>query len=130
MRQILSLPLYTQAQSLEWLTDKNFNEKLHEHDAFGEDEANIVVIEFYAEFNKDNALKEWDKLKNVEFFRVNIADAPNIKKEYRIRMAPTIIIFKNGVKEAIFKAGLDLLCPVTITEIKETITEIKLVSQF
>ena len=127
---LLMLPLISNAQSLEWLTDKNFDQKLHEHDAFGEDEANIVVIEFYAEFNKDNAFKDWAELKEVEFFRVNIADAPNIKKEYRVRMAPTLIIFKNGEKEATFKAGLDLLCPVTLPEIRETIKEIKLSNQF
>ena len=61
---------------------------------------------------------------------MNIADAPDIKKEYRVRMAPTLIIFKNGEKEATFKAGLDLLCPVTLPEIRETIKEIKLSNQF
>ena len=45
-------------------------------------------------------------------------------------MAPTILIFKNGVVEESFKAGLDLLLPTNLNEIQETINEINTASNF
>lgn len=116
--------------SQEWIDDSNFDEKIHLSDAFGDDETVITVVEFWVEFNKDNAFKDWDKVKGVEYYRVDIEKAPNAKKEYRIRMAPTIIIFKNGSKEETFKAGLDLLCPVDLKELQESIEEVKTADKF
>jgi len=45
-------------------------------------------------------------------------------------MAPTLIIFKDGVKENVFKAGLDLLLPADLEEIQEAINEVNKASQF
>ena len=45
-------------------------------------------------------------------------------------MAPTIIIFKGGMKEADFKAGLDLELPTNLAEIQETINEINNANKF
>ena len=116
--------------SQEWIDDSNFDKKIHASDAFGDDETVITVVEFWVEFNKDNAFKDWDKLKGVEYYRVDIEKAPNAKKQYRIRMAPTIIIFKNGSKEESFKAGLDLECPVDLKELQESIEEVKTADKF
>ena len=68
-----------------------------------------VVVEFWAKFNEANCFGDWDKLEDVVYYRVDIAKAPKAKKKYKVRMAPTLIIFKGGVKETVFKAGLDLL---------------------
>ena len=95
-----------------------------------DDESSIIVVEFWAKFNEVNAFPDWDKLQGVQYYRVDIAKAPKAKKEYRIRMAPTIIIFKDGVNEESFKAGLDLECPVDLDELQEHIDELKLGSQF
>ena len=45
-------------------------------------------------------------------------------------MSPTIIIFKDGVKEEVWKAGLDLQLPTNLKEIQETINEINNASKF
>ena len=45
-------------------------------------------------------------------------------------MAPTLIIFKGGVKETVFKAGLDLLLPADLEEIQEAINDVNTASQF
>ena len=45
-------------------------------------------------------------------------------------MAPTIIIFKEGVKEVVFKAGLDLMLPADLDEIQEAINEVNNASRF
>jgi hypothetical protein len=45
-------------------------------------------------------------------------------------MAPTLIIFKEGIKEIVFKAGLDLMLPADLNEIQESINEVNQASQF
>ena len=121
-----SLSIYSQ----EFIDDSNFEEKINQRHAFGDDEFNIVVIEFYVEFNKQNAFKDWDKLTGVKYFRVDISKAPQAKKEFRVRMAPTLIVFNQGIKEEVFKAGLDLVCPVTLEELMESIKELKTANKF
>jgi len=126
----LFLLITTQSFSQQWIDDTNFEDKIHKNDAFGDDETVITVVEFWVEFNKANAFPDWDKLDGVEYFRVDISKAPQAKKDYRVRMAPTIIIFKNGIKEEMFKASLDLECPVDLKELQETIDEIKTADRF
>ena len=101
----LFLLITTQSFSQQWIDDTNFEDKIHKNDAFGDDETVITVVEFWVEFNKANAFPDWDKLDGVEYFLVDISKAPLAKKDYRVRMAPTIIIFKNGIKEEMFKAS-------------------------
>ena len=117
-----SLSLLAQSDVPEeyWITDATFVQAIN---GDGFEEKDIVVVEFWAEFNKDNCFNEWEKL-DVPYYRVNIADAPEAKKKYRVRMAPTIIIFKQGSKEKVFKAGLDLILPTNLAEIQEAINEI------
>ena len=116
--------------SQEYIDDSNFEDKINEKSAFDDDETNIVVVEFWAKFNEVNAFADWDKVDGVKYYRVDIAKAPAAKKEYRIRMAPTLIIFKDGINEESFKAGLDLECPVTLDELLEAIEEVKTADQF
>jgi len=116
--------------SQEYIDDSNFDEKINEQSAFGDDETNIVVVEFWAKFNEANAFADWDKVEGVKYYRVDVAEAPAAKKEYRVRMAPTLIIFKDGINEESFKAGLDLECPVTLDELLEAIEEVKTAGQF
>ena len=125
---LLYLPLLSFSQ--EYIDDSNFDDKINEQSAFGDDETNIVVIEFWAKFNEANAFADWNKVEGVKYYRVDIAKAPAAKKEYRVRMAPTIIIFKDGINEESFKAGLDLECPVTLDELVEAVEEVKTANQF
>ena len=125
---LLFLPFLNYSQ--EYIDDSNFDDKINEQSAFGDDESTIVVIEFWAKFNEANAFSDWNKVEGVKYYRVDIAKAPAAKKEYRVRMAPTIIIFKDGINEESFKAGLDLECPVTLDELIEAIEEVKTANQF
>jgi len=113
-----------------WIEDSNFEEKINEHHAFGDDDKLPVIVEFWASFNAANCFAEWDKIENAIYYRVDIAKAPTAKKEYRVRMAPTLIIFKNGIKEEVFKAGLDLLLPADLNEIQEAINDVNTASKF
>ena len=116
--------------SQEWITDDNFDNKINERQAFGDDQSKPVIVEFYAKFNDANKFNEWDKLENVIYYRADIAFCPIAKKKYKIRMAPTLIIFKDGIKETVFKAGLDLKLPASLNEIQEAVNEVNTASQF
>ena len=127
---ILLLALPSLIYSQDWADDSSLDEILNSKSAFGDDESKIVVIEFWAKFNEANAFADWDKVEGVEYYRVDIGKAPKAKKEYRVRMAPTLIIFKDGVAEESFKAGLDLECPVDLEELQEAIEEVKTAGAF
>tara|TARA_R110001592_G_scaffold121121_2_gene326353 strand:- start:329 stop:709 length:381 start_codon:yes stop_codon:yes gene_type:complete len=126
MLVLMTLSSYGQ----EFITDKDFESKINERHAFGDDDQNIVVVEFWADFNKQNAFNEWDKVKGVKYFRMDVGTSPLMKKKYRIRMAPTLIIFNKGIKEETFKAGLDLECPVDLSELQEAVEEVKTADKF
>ena len=113
-----------------WVDDSNFEQAISTKEAFGDDQSKPVIVEFWAKFNEVNCLAEWQELKDVIYYRVDISKAPEAKKKYRVRMAPTLIIFKDGIKETVFKAGLDLLLPADLKEIQEAINEINTASQF
>ena len=88
----------------EWITDADFDSKINEKQAFGDDQTLPVVVEFWAEFNDSNKFNEWDKLENVVYYRADITKCPIAKKKYKVRMVPTIIIFKDGEEVARFQA--------------------------
>jgi len=124
---ILSLPLSLSSQN--FISESEFDNAISGTSAFGENES-VVVIEVWAEFNKDNAFHDWKLVKGAKYHRLDLAKAPGIKKKYRVRMVPTILVFKDGYKELEYKAGLDLLCPVTLAELNEDIDELLEGSQF
>ena len=114
----------------EWIVDDNFDSKINEKQAFGDNQNLPVIVEFYASFNDANKFEDWDKLENVIYYRADIAKCPAAKKKYKVRMAPTLIIFKEGIKEIVFKAGLDLVLPANVRDIQEAIDEINNASKF
>ena len=114
----------------EWVTDDNFDSKINEKQAFGDDQTKPVVVEFWAEFNDGNKFEDWSKLKDVVYYRADITKCPAAKKKYKVRMVPTIIIFKEGIKEEMFKAGLDLMLPADLSEIQEAVNEVNTASKF
>ncbi len=113
-----------------WIDDTNFEQSINNNSAFGDDENKPVVVEFWAKFNEKNCFAKWEQLEDVVYYRVDISKAPDAKKKYRVRMAPTLIIFKNGIKEKVFKAGLDLLLPTDLNEVQQAINEINKANKF
>lgn len=126
--------IQTHAQSVVpdkyWLDDSNYEEVINGKDAFGDDEVEVKVVEYWAKFNEKNCFADWNKLEDVQYYRVDIAKAPIAKKKYRVRMAPTLFIIVDGEILFKFKAGLDLLFPATLEEVREAIAEAKLSNQF
>jgi thiol-disulfide isomerase/thioredoxin len=129
---LISALTYAQSDVPEkyWIDDSNFDQTVRNDNAFGDDNDGTIVVEFWAKFNEANCFNQWKQIKNASYYRVDISKAPQAKKKYRVRMVPTVIIFKSGSMEKIFKAGLDLALPVGLAEIQETINEINLASNF
>ena len=131
---ILLVSFYSYSQSdvpVEyWIDDSNFEDKINQKSAFGDDELQPVVVEFWAEFNEQNCFAEWDKIENALYYRVDISKAPNAKKKYKVRMAPTVIVFYDGIKQSAFKAGLDLLLPADLADIQEAVDDAAQAGQF
>ena len=113
-----------------WIDDSEFENKINEKNAFDDNNNEPVIVEFWAKFNEANCFAEWNKLEGAKYYRVDIAKAPEAKKKYRVRMAPTIMLFKEGIKEVVWKAGLDLELPTNLEEIQEAINEINQASKF
>ena len=131
---LILIPFFSIAQSnvpeKYWIDDSNFEEKINERNAFGDDKSKPIVVEFWAQFNEANCFGEWKELEDVIYYRVDIAKAPKAKKKYKVRMVPTLVIFKEGIKEIMFKAGLDLVLPAELNEIQEAVNEINTASRF
>jgi hypothetical protein len=127
---LILLLLCFNAYGQDWITDKDFDNKINERSAFGDDQTLPVVIEFWAEFNDGNKFIDWNKLTNVVYYRADISKCPVAKKKYKVRMVPTLIIFKEGIKEKMFKAGLDLMLPAELNEVQEAVNEINTASKF
>ena len=125
-----------QRNFLKWVSDKTFEEKVTGYGAYEDhSDHDVIVVEFYAEFNKDNAFKDWakiDKLDGVKYYRCDIATSPKLKKELRIRMAPTILLYIRGDAYIKFtaKAGLDLVCPVDYDKLVRAIKVVQEESQY
>ena len=113
-----------------WISDDNFEDKITESQAFGDDQTKPVLVEFWAKFNEANCFAEWEELKDVVYYRVDISKAPTAKKKYKVRMAPTLIIYKDGFKEEVFKAGLDLTLPADLSDVQDAINEVNNASKF
>ncbi len=125
-----------QRNFLKWVSDKTFEEKVTGYGAYEDhSDHDVIVVEFYADFNKDNAFKDWakiDKLDGVKYYRCDIATSPKLKKELRIRMAPTILLYIKGDAYIKFtaKAGLDLVCPVDYDKLVRAIKVVQEESQY
>tara|TARA_B110000114_G_scaffold104697_1_gene110109 strand:- start:475 stop:882 length:408 start_codon:yes stop_codon:yes gene_type:complete len=129
---IISLLLFPFIMSSqEFINDDNFEEKI-KGNPFDDDNGRIVIVEFWVKFNKDNAFKEWEELKGVTYYRCDLAKSPKIKAKYKVRMAPTILIFSEGEAYIKFKAkaGLDLLCPVDLPKMERAIEVVKREAQY
>ena len=127
---IILLLISFNVSAQEWITDDNFDSKINERQTFGDDQNKPIIVEFYAKFNDANKFEQWSELKDVIYYRADIATCPVAKKKYKVRMAPTLVIFKDGIKETVFKAGLDLMLPANVSEIQDAINEVNTASQF
>ena len=81
----------------EFINKDNFKEKIAK---------DIVAVEFWAEWNKINQFIELMKLKDCNFYRVDIMNCMEIQTEYNVSAIPTVIIFDNGIEKTRFEPNV------------------------
>ena len=109
---LLFISLFSLSQDV--ISEKDFENRLTE---------DIVVIEFYAEWNKDNSL-DHNKFKDVASYIVNIEECPSLTKEYKVLSVPTLIIFYN--KDVVEKYEADLTFQLCTKSAEKKVEELVL----
>ena len=90
----------------------------------------ITVKHFNAGWNEANGVDWIMDLEDCDTKGyVDIAKNPDIQKEHKIAVVPTIIIFKDGEEVARFQADLSFKMAATKEEVQEEINE-QLMSDF
>lgn len=121
----LLLTLSTSLIGQEFVESPSLDDYIQGQSAFGDDEHNIVVVEFWIEWNKANAFGHSNKLEGIDgYYLVNAGKNVSLKDEYEVMIAPTLLVFVDGIEERRYKAGLDMKCPVDLSTLQEDIKEI------
>ena len=83
----------------------------------------IQVVQFTADFNKDNEVNWLEELKDCKIAIINIGEG-DWQKKYKIAIVPTVIIFDDGEEINRFQADLSMALAATKEEVQEAINEI------
>jgi len=89
----------------------------------------VCVVEFNASFNASNSVSWMNNLSDCKGKRVDIGLSPDMQKEHKIVVVPTIIIFNDGVEVKRFQANIMMQLEATQDDIQEAVDEI-LMSSF
>ena len=96
-----------------YLTSDTFSEAIN---------TGVVVVEFVASFAEP--FEDWESIEDGEYYRVDIEKYPDLKKKYKVRVIPTILVFNNGTKELSYRANIMLELDITAEEIHEDIEDL------
>ena len=88
------------------------------------DSDDICVVQFNASFNSANEVTWLDKLTNCNVNTLDIVADPNLPKDYKIVVVPTILVFDQGEEVARFQANIMMTMEATRKEVQESIDEI------
>ena len=102
------------------LTSKNYEEETGQ---------GIVVVEYWAGWNKDNIVTAVEKLKDVKVFRVNIDTSTDLQVKNGVIVVPTIIFYDDGKEYKRLQGDLSFTLKTTKKELQKIIDEI-LMSKF
>jgi len=87
-------------------------------------ESGVCVVEFNASFNSANSVDWIDDLSDCEGRRIDIASEPDLQKEHKIVVVPTVIIFNEGEEVERFQANIMMQLEATQDDVQEAIDEI------
>lgn len=89
----------------------------------------ICVVEFNAGFNSQNSVSWIERLSDCESLRVDISKSPDLQREHKIVVVPTLVIFNDGEEENRFQANIMMAMEATEEEVQDAVDEI-LMSSF
>ena len=84
----------------------------------------ICVVEFNADFNKQNSVPWIENISECNAVRVNISAEPEMQAEHKIVVVPTIIVFNEGEEIERFQANIMMTMETTEDEVQEVVDEI------
>ena len=84
----------------------------------------ICVVEFNADFNKQNSVPWIENLSECKHVRVNISAEPEMQVEHKIVVVPTIIVFNEGEEVERFQANIMMTMEATPEEVQEVVDEL------
>ena len=87
-------------------------------------DSGVCVVEFNASFNAANSVDWIDDLSDCKGRRVDIASEPDLQKEHKIVVVPTVIIFNDGEEVERFQANIMMQLEATQDDVQEAIDEI------
>ena len=87
-------------------------------------DSGVCVVEFNASFNSANSVDWIDELSDCKGKRVDILVSPELQKEYKIVVVPTVIVFNDGEEVERFQANIMMQLEATQDEVQEAVDEI------
>ena len=84
-------------------------------------DSGVCVVEFNASFNAGNSVDWLDELSDCKGKRVDIAVNPELQKEHKIVVVPTIIVFNDGDEVERFQANIMMQLEATQDEVQEAV---------
>ena len=87
-------------------------------------DSGVCVVEFNASFNSANSVDWIDDLSDCNGKRIDIAAHPEMQKEYKIVVVPTIIIFNDEEEIKRFQANIMMQLEASKEDIQEAVDEI------
>ena len=87
-------------------------------------DSGVCVVEFNASFNAANSVDWIDDLSDCKGRRVDIASEPDLQKEYKIVVVPTLIVFNDGEEVERFQANIMMQLEATQDDVQDAIDEI------
>ena len=87
-------------------------------------DSGVGVVEFNASFNASNSVDWLDDLSDCNGKRVDIATQPDMQKEHKIVVVPTIIIFNEKEEVKRFQANIMMQLEASKEDVQEAVDEI------
>jgi|TARA_A100001515_G_C4478611_1_gene179276 predicted nucleotidyltransferase len=87
-------------------------------------DSGVCVVEFNASFNSANSVDWIDELSDCKGKRVDILTNPELQKEHKIVVVPTVIVFNDGEEVERFQANIMMQLEATKDEVQEAVDEI------
>ena len=87
-------------------------------------DSGVCVVEFNASFNAANSVDWIDDLSDCKGRRVDIVSNPDLQKEHKIVVVPTVIVFNEGEEVERFQANIMMQLEATQDEVQEAVDEI------
>ena len=96
---------------------------LHEDDYEKKTKQGIVLVEFWADFNKINQVP-LKKIYDCKKYRVDMSQDPTLMAKHSIMAVPTVIIYHNGKEVKRFLPSLMMKLDADIKDVQATIDEL------